>query len=139
MHKTFAGRSFPLGTRVTRFGVNFSVYSRSSTALDLLLYKAVDDAQPAEVIHLDPKVNRTHQLWHIFVLGIKPGQVYAFRADGPYNPSSGLRFDSSKVLLDPYTRAIAIPDRFDRGAAVSPGDNSPFAMKSVVVDPSRYN
>ena len=139
MPKTYPGRSFPLGARVTQRGVNFSVYSRSSTALDLLLYNAVDDPQPVEVIHLDPKMNRTHHFWHIFVLGLKPGQVYAFRADGPYNPSGGLWFDPSKVLLDPYARAIAIPDSYDRGAAVFPGDNSPFAMKSVVVDPSRYD
>ena len=139
MRKTYPGRSFPLGTRVTPGGVNFSVYSRSSTALDLLLYDSVDDPQPAEVIHLDPQTNRTYHFWHIFVLGLKAGQVYAYRANGPDDPASGLRFDSSKVLLDPYARAIAFPDKYDRGAACLPGDNTPYAMKSVVVDPSKYD
>ncbi len=139
MRKTYPGRSFPLGARVSPGGVNFSVYSRSSTGLDLLLYNAVDDAQPAEVIHLDPRHNRTYHFWHIFVPRLKAGQVYAFRAEGPFDPPAGLRFDASKVLTDPYGRAVAFPKAYERGAAVREGDNSAQAMKSVVVDPARYD
>ncbi|HMN60773.1 MAG TPA: alpha-amylase family glycosyl hydrolase, partial [Anaerolinea sp.] len=139
MRKSYPGRSFPLGARVLPYGVNFSVYSRSSTAMQLLLFNTPDDPQPAEVIDLDPRVNRTYHFWHIFLPGIRPGQVYAYRASGPYNPSAGLRFDSQKVLLDPYARAVAFPVEYDRGAAVFPGDNTLHAMKSVVVDPAKYD
>jgi len=139
MRKSFPGRSFPLGARVLPYGVNFSVYSRSSTAMQLLLFNTPDDPQPAEVIDLDPRVNRTYHFWHIFLPGIKPGQVYAYRASGPFNPAAGLRYDPQKVLLDPYGRAVAFPAQYDRGAAVFPGDNTPHAMKSVVIDPAKYD
>ena len=103
MIKTLPGRSFPLGVRIAPRGVNFSVYSRKSTAMQLLLFNSPEDAQPAEVIDLDPRTNRTYHFWHIFLPGIKPGQVYAYRAFGPNDPASGLRFDpekSSWILTD---------------------------------------
>ncbi len=70
---------------------------------------------------------------------IKPGQIYAYRAYGPFNPALGLRFDPIKVLLDPYGRGTVVPKRFDRGAGAREGDNAAVAMKSVVVDPSAYD
>src|SRR4029079_16595955 len=58
---------------------------------------------------------------------------------GPFDPAQGLRFDPSKVLLDPYGRAVATPKDYDREAAARAGDNAATAMKSVVVDPSAYD
>jgi len=69
--------------------------------------------------------------------GIGSGQIYAFYADGPFAPERGLRFDSEKVLLDPYGRALARPAGYDRLAASRPGSNCATAMKSVVADVSR--
>src|SRR5262249_35797276 len=69
----------------------------------------------------------------------KPGQIYAYRAYGPFAPERGLRFDGEKVLLDPYGVAIAVPDGYSRTAAIEPGDNAAVAMKSVVADPARYD
>ena len=135
----YSGRSFPLGAAVHPDGVNFSVYSKSSTALHLLLFDSPDDAQPARVIELDPKRNRTFHYWHIFVPDIRPGQIYAYRAYGPSNSQTGLAFDPHKVLLDPYGYGVAVPRRFSREAARWPGDNTPYAMKSVVVDPAAYD
>ncbi len=138
------GRSFPLGAQYQphgpRPGVNFSIYSRSSTALDLLLFERVDDALPARVIPLAPHGNRTFFYWHVEVPGLLPGQLYGFRAYGPYEPAAGLRFDSSKLLLDPYGRAVAFPPAYDRAAAARFGeDNAAVAPKSVVVDLSGYD
>ena len=75
----------------------------------------------------------------MFVPGVRAGQLYAYRAEGPWDPANGLRFDPTKVLLDPYGRGVAVPEGYDRGAAGAPGDNSATAMKSVVVDPSAYD
>jgi isoamylase len=133
------GKSFPLGATVSPDGVNFSVYSKSSTALELLLFDGVDDPAPARVISLDPRQNRTFHYWHIFVFGLKPGQVYGFRAHGPYKPTQGHRFDPTKLLLDPYGRAVAIPNTYDRGAAARPGDNAATAMRSVVTAAGTYD
>ena len=71
--------------------------------------------------------------------GLGAGQIYAYRAHGPFAPERGLRFDPEKVLLDPYGLAVAVPDGYDRAAASRPGDNAAVAMKSVVADPGRYD
>ena len=133
------GTSHPLGATLRPGGVNFSVYSADSTGLELLLFDAVDDPQPARAIRLDPARDRTYHYWHIFVPGITAGQVYAYRAHGPSEPSRGLRFDPQKVLLDPYGRGVAVPAGYDRQAASVPGDNTAVAMKCVVTDPRAYD
>lgn len=133
------GRSYPIGATVEDGGVNFSIYSRTATGIELLLFDSIDDARPARVIALDRRRNRTYHYWHTFVEGIGPGQVYAYRADGPNIPALGLRFDDKKMLLDPYGKAVATPKQYSREAARLPGDNTAFAMKSMVVDPLAYD
>jgi glycogen operon protein len=120
-------------------GVNFSVFSRSATAVDLLLFDQVDDSTPARVVPIDPSANRAYHYWHVFVPSLKQGQLYGYRVHGPYNPASGLRFDSGKVLLDPYGQGVAVPATYSRDAAALTGDNTSAAMKSVVVDPAGYD
>jgi len=119
--------------------VNFCVYSRDATAIELLLFDAAGDPRPARTIHIDPGANRSYHYWHAFVRGIKPGQIYGYRAAGPFDPGSGFRFDAAKVLLDPYGRGVVVPKNYDRDAASRPGDNAATAMKSVVVDTSTYD
>jgi glycogen operon protein len=133
------GKSFPLGATIQPGGVNFCVYSRTSLALQLLLFDRVDDAEPWSVIPLDPQTNRSYHYWHVFVPGIRPGQLYGYRALGAFDPSEGQRFDQDKVLLDPYARSVAVPPAYDRKAASRPGDNTAVAMKSVVVDLRSYD
>jgi isoamylase len=133
------GSSAPLGATVCDGGVNFSVFSRNATRVELLLFDDVNAAKPAKIIPLDPHRNRTYHYWHTFVPDLKPGQIYAYRAHGAFAPEQGLRFDREKALLDPYGLAIAVPDAYDRRAASRPGDNAGTAMKSVVVDPGRYD
>jgi isoamylase len=134
-----AGTSAPVGATVTREGVNFCVFSKSATALELLLFDDVEAPAPSRVVRLDPRAHRTYHYWHVLVPGVRPGQVYAYRAHGPFEPERGLRFDPDKVLLDPYGLAVVTPRGYDRGTASRPGDNCAAAMKSVVAAPAAYN
>ena len=117
-----SGSSAPLGATVRRLGgVNFSVFSKHAARMELLLFDDDNAAQPATVIPLDAEQHRTYHYWHAFVPDIRPGQVYGYRAHGPFAPDHGLRFDAEKVLLDPYGFAISVPEAYDRGAAARPG------------------
>jgi len=133
------GRSFPLGATVLGDGVNFSVYSRQASRVNLLLFDDAAATHPTRVVELDPRTHRTYHYWHVFVPGIGPGQIYAYRADGPFDPARGLRFDPAKALLDPYGRAVVVPDGYSRHTASRYGQNNSIAMKSVVVDPDVYD
>jgi isoamylase len=133
------GSSAPLGATVYPGGVNFSVFSKSATLIELLLFDNENAARPAKVISLDANRHRTYHYWHVFVPNLKPGQVYGYRAHGPFAPERGFRFDGKKVLLDPYGLAVVFPDGYNRKAASRPGDNAAVAMKSVVADPARYD
>ena len=133
------GTSAPLGASVRPDGVNFSVFSKDATLLELLLFDAADAAEPSRTIPLDPKAHRSYHYWHAFVPGLRPGQLYAYRAYGPFAPERGLLFDSDKVLLDPYALGVSVPEGYNREAARFPGNNAAGAMKSVVVDPGQYD
>jgi glycogen operon protein len=133
------GASAPLGATVYPDGVNFSLFSRNATRVELLLFDDEKAAKPSTIIPLDPNRHRTYHYWHCFIPDLKPGQIYAYRAHGSFAPEQGLRFDGDKVLLDPYGLAVAVPDAYNRQAASRPGDNAATAMKSVVADPGRYD
>jgi isoamylase len=136
---TSVGRSAPLGATVTCGGVNFSLYSRDASGIELLIFDREDDGRPSRVIRLDKTINRTYHYWHVFVPGVQAGQLYGYRVHGPFDPSKGMRFDPTKVLLDPYGRGVAVPKNYSRESAQGKGDNAAYAMKSVVVDPSLYD
>jgi glycogen operon protein len=136
---TTSGATAPLGASVTASGVNFSVFAKNATRVELLLFADGNARRPDVVIPLDPKRNRTYHYWHASVPDLMPGQVYAYRAHGPFVPERGYRFDGEKTLLDPYGLAVAVPDAYDRDAARRPGENAASAMKSVVADPGRYD
>ncbi len=133
------GNSAPLGATPFLAGTNFSIFSRHAQGLELLLFDHEEDARPARVIQLDPATNRTYHYWHAFVPGVKAGQIYGYRAQGPFDPATGMRFDPFKVLLDPYGRGVVVPKNYSREAARREGDNTATAMKSVVVNPYTYN
>ncbi len=133
------GNTSPLGATVCNGGVNFSLFARDCTGIELLLFEHADDATPSRIITLDPRHNRTYHYWHVFVPDIGAGQLYGFRVAGPFDPSRGKRFDADKLLIDPYGRAVAVPAGYDRAAACVPGDNVAMSMKSVVADPRGYD
>src|SRR5207302_106570 len=108
-------------------------------AVELLHFEGVDDTEPSRAIRLDPGVHRTYFYWHVFVPGVRPEQLYGYRVEGPFDPETGMRFDPTKVLLDPYGRGVAVPEGYSRDAAQREGDNAATAMKSVVVDPGAYD
>jgi len=138
-HDTLPGLPDPVGATVENGGVNFSLFSYHADEVDLLLFDRPDAVEPASVFCLDPQTNRTGSYWHIFVSGLQAGQLFGYRLNGPSAPENGHRFDPSKVLLDPYARAV-VDDQYDRSIASQVGlENCAQAMKSVVVDPTAYD
>ena len=134
-----AGNSWPIGATVVEEGVNFSLYSRTASAVELLFFDREDDAKPSRIVPIDPASNRSYHYWHVFVPKVPAGQIYGYRVAGPADPDRGLRFDPAKVLLDPYGRGVVVPKGYAREAAQRPGDNAAVAMKSVVVDSGAYD
>jgi isoamylase len=128
-----------LGATCSDGGVSFALFSRNATGVELLLFDRDDDPKASRVIRFDPEKNRSYHYWHVFVSGVAPAQIYGYRVEGPSDPSSGLRFDPAKVLLDPYGRGVVVPKEYSREAAIVRGNNAAAAMKSVVVDPEAYN
>jgi isoamylase len=139
MSDVLPGQTYPLGATVQTGGVNFCLFSRGSTKIELLLFDRPLDPQPSRVIALDPKCHKTYHYWHMFVPEIGAGQVYAYRAYGSFAPDQGLRFNSNKVLLDPYAQAVVGWENYSRQAAIAPFDNCAQALRSVVVDSSAYD
>jgi len=100
------GYPMPFGATPTPLGTQFAVFSRHATAVSLLLFDSPEDATPAHEIPLDPRLNRTGDVWHVRVEGAGPGTLYLYRVDGPYEPEKGHRFNRNKLLLDPYVKAV---------------------------------
>ncbi|MEP6937466.1 MAG: glycogen debranching protein GlgX [Chthoniobacterales bacterium] len=102
--KIWLGYPYPLGATWLGNGVNFAIFSEAATSVDLCLFDSLD--APQENIRI-PIKEHTDQVWHIFLPDVRPGQLYGFRVYGPYDPERGTRFNSSKLLIDPYAKAIA--------------------------------
>jgi isoamylase len=138
------GVPLPLGTHESEGGVNFALFSRQASRVRLELFDQAIDATAAKVIDLDPARNRTGDVWHVWVEGIRPGQLYAYRVDGPYEPSEGHRFNFDRLLIDPFAAAISRlppwdfasargydPSSPERDLAISKLDNSGSMPKCV--------
>jgi isoamylase len=136
--KVTDGQSYPLGATVFPNGTNFCLFTKNASAVELILFDQEDRRYPSHTFRLSPHNNKTFYYWHIFLEGVTHGQFYGWKVHGPYVPEKGYRFDSNKVLIDPYARAVHTVD-YDRNAAVEPGDNSKACIKSVVVDPGTYD
>ena len=114
------GRSSPSGSTVYPGGVNFSVYSRDASAVDLLLFDREDDHRPSA-----SDSDRSRDQPHLPLLArVRPGRDSRARSTaialhGPFDPASGMRFDPAKVLLDPYGRGVVVPKNYSRDAARS--------------------
>lgn len=139
----YPGKPYPLGASWDGNGVNFALYADSATGVELCLFN--NDQQETDKIKLK---ERTHQVWHCYLPGITPGQLYGYRVHGPYEPSNGNRFNPNKLLLDPYAKAISgVIDWHDslfgyelgspeEDLSFSGSDSAPFMPKSVVIDPN---
>lgn len=138
------GEPYPLGANwiEREDGVNFSLFSENAEKVELLLYSPANQKYPKEVIEVK---NKTGDIWHTFVPGLRPGQLYAYRVYGPYKPEMGLRFNPNKVLIDPYAKAIngnVIWNDALFGYKIGNDDlsfderdSSEFVPKSVVINP----
>jgi glycogen operon protein len=141
--RTRPGGPYPLGATWDGAGVNFALFSDHATGVELCLF---DGGDPTKAMERIPMVERTNQVWHVYLPEGRPGLHYGYRVDGPYDPGAGHRFNSNKLLLDPYAKAIA--GGIDWSDAIfgyrigDPGadltrddrDSAPFVPKSVVVD-----
>lgn len=139
------GRPFPLGAWPVGEAVNFALFSRHASAVELLLYASPDDARHRTSIQLDPACHRTGDIWHVRVQGLGPGQAYAWRVDGPNQPEEGLRYNRHKLLLCPYATAMTGTGRwrFDTALGFDPEssrqdlsfsgkDNEPWMARCLV-------
>ena len=137
----YAGYPHPLGATWDGEGVNFALYSENATYVELCLFNEEENEEVVIKIK-----ERYHHNWHVYVPGIKPGQLYGYRVDGPYEPENGHRFNRNKVLIDPYAKAISRPVNWSEALfGYKPGDpaedlsfsetdSGPFIPKSVVID-----
>src|SRR5579871_4792716 len=117
----------PYGAILHDDGVQFVVFSRSATAMRLLLYNRVEDLEPAEVVPFNYETDRWGDIWSIFLPGLRAGQLYHFQADGPFDPEHGQRFNSRARLIDPYAKALA-------GSFLTSDDGVVRPPKCVVID-----
>jgi isoamylase len=141
MNKVFPGDPFPLGSYWDGKGVNFALYARNAEGVELCLFRAAKGEKEYERIRLR---ERSHDVWHIYVEGLRPGQLYGYRVSGPYEPENGHRFNPSKVLLDPYAKAICSVIEWDDSLfgyeigkddlTISETDNAEWAPKAAVID-----
>ncbi|MBO4705412.1 MAG: glycogen debranching protein GlgX [Spirochaetaceae bacterium] len=142
------GNPLPYGAVVTEKGVNFSLFSRHATSIILSLFKDQNDSEPYFTYTFDPLKDRTGDIWHVFIEGLKPGALYLYRANGPFAPEKGHRFNKNIYLLDPYAKALTATSLFKNLPPdyVTPTDNLDIKLgrpydakwfpKCVVVDDS---
>ncbi len=102
--RAWPGTPYPLGATWDGEGVNFAIFSELATGVKLCLFDLPDDAKPTVEIDLH---ERTDLIWHCYLPDIRPGQLYGYRIDGPYEPQAGHRFNPNKLLVDPYAKAIS--------------------------------
>jgi glycogen operon protein len=133
-----SGSPVPWGVHQIGDGINFALFSRHATRVQLELYDSPTAASPSKVIDLDPVRHRTGDVWHVWVQGITSGQLYAYRVDGPYRPLEGHRFNSHKLLVDPFARSLVGPDKWDFGPArgYDPSSNLADLSFSILDDAS---
>jgi isoamylase len=132
------GSPYPLGASYDGGGTNFSIFSEVADQIELCLF---NDAGVETRIALP---ERDGLVWHGYLPRVSPGQRYSYRVHGPYDPAAGLRCNPSKLLLDPYAKAIdgrikwneaLFAYRFDDPDSYNDADSAPYAMTSVVVNP----
>jgi isoamylase len=139
--KIVPGQPYPLGASWDGRGVNFALYSEHATQVDLCLFDERDEEVRLRLYE------RSAFVWHGYMEGVKPGQRYGYRVDGPYDPSRGLRYNSKTLLLDPYAKALDGQEKWEKGAFayelgqpdpdLKPNPNeSRAAPRGLVIDPA---
>ncbi|HOK92892.1 MAG TPA: glycogen debranching protein GlgX [Spirochaetota bacterium] len=145
--KTAPGLPTPLGAYVHNNGVQFSIFSRNASGVKLILFHNSEPDSDFTEIALDPFLNKTGDVWHIWIEGLSEGQVYGYRISGEYDPANGHRFNENKLLIDPYSRAITGNFIWDLSKACgielnvsneaesfSTVDSGPYVPRSIVIN-----
>jgi isoamylase len=137
------GAPWPLGATwvESQRGFNFALFSRHATRVTLLLYTEQDSANPVHNYVLDPIFNKTGLIWHCRIPEdeLNGASLYAYRIDGPQDPSNGHRFDALKVLLDPFALAAYFPPEYSRSLAAKPGPTDGKApLGRLLKDPKSF-
>jgi len=133
------GRSYLSGAKPDSKGVNFSIFTRHASSVELFLFKSAQCKEPFQVIQLEKELNRTFYSWHVYVVGLPKGTWFTWRIDGPTEPKeAGFLFDKDKHLIDPWARVVC-DINWDRQAACNPGDNILTSMRCMVVDDNDYD
>ncbi|QSA98215.1 glycogen debranching protein GlgX [Methylococcus sp. EFPC2] len=129
-----SGSPIPHGVYLYKGGINFTLFSRHATRVSLLLFASPADTAPCQVIELDPRHHRTGDIWHVCVQGASRGQAYAYKVDGPHEPSKGHRFAPHLTLLDPYSTALSSPEDWDFSAnCLDSEEDSGTVAKGLVI------
>src|SRR5215213_2152213 len=143
--KVWPGQPYPLGATWDGAGVNFALFSEHATAVELCLFDAEDPARETGRVQF---AERTDLVWHAYLPEARPGQLYGYRVHGPYEPQAGQRFNPHKLLIDPYTKAVASTVAWDDSVfgytigspeadlSFDERDSAPYVPKCVVVDPA---
>jgi len=138
------GQPYPLGASWDGEGTNFAIYSERATDVELCLFDSPQSSEPGQSFRLR---ERTAHVWHGYLPGVGPGQLYGYRMGGPYDPGRGLRFNPFKLLIDPYARALAGKVDYDKHPFAYPFDqpgedwvlddenDAAGVPKGVVIDP----
>ncbi|MFP4288472.1 MAG: glycogen debranching protein GlgX [Bacteroidota bacterium] len=141
----FPGKPYPLGATFDGRGVNFALFSENATAVELCLFN--EDGTESERISVK---NRTHNQWHVYIPGMKPGQLYGYRVYGPYEPENGHRFNPNKLCIDPYAKALSGIEKWNddlfgykigskkKDLSMSESDSAKYVPKAVVIDDHFY-
>ena len=135
---------YPLGATWDGAGVNFAIYSQHASGVHLCLFDSAEDTMERLCI---PLTERTNRVWHGYLPDARPGQLYAYRVHGPWDPANGHRFNPAKVVLDPYARAVgrgpvahpalmAFMRGTDGDGPADTTDSAPYAPLGVVIDPA---
>lgn len=142
--RALPGSPFPLGASWNGDGVNFALFAENATSVELCLFSKADDWEEEFKIRIEEV---THHVWHVYIPGLRPGQLYGYRVYGPYEPENGHRFNPAKLLIDPYAKAIAGDLQWDdavfgyrigddnQDLSFNDSNSAPFVPKSVVADP----
>lgn len=141
----YPGSPYPLGATWDGEGVNFAIFSENAEVIELCLFNDEKDASEAVRI---PIKERDHHVWHVYIPGLKPGQLYGYRVHGPFNPINGFRFNPNKLLIDPYAKAISGTISWHdslfgyelgnelEDLSFNKQDSAHFIPKSMIIDPN---
>ena len=113
---------------------NFALYSKHATGVTLLLYAENDSVNPITTHRFDYLINKSGRVWHCRLPAgvVDKAKWYAYRVEGPFDLRAGHRFDSSKILLDPYAKSVYFPPGFNRQAAIQAGPNDGNAPLGLI-------